>query len=197
MRILVLCDGGGPIGVGHVIRSLALAEASVAAGHSVVVAGHFEGAFVLRQLAAAPVEVVQLGSAAVAGPDPTLELIQRCEPDVLHVDSYDVAGWVMGSFVLSNMEDGSFGRRPADVVIDPTIGAELSPRPDDGSTVLLRGSRYTPVRQRARGMTGWSPPVPRWVWVGPSSAGVTSAGVTCAGVTSAGMRLPWTCSGGR
>ena len=148
MRVLVLCDGGGPIGVGHVIRSLALAEASVAAGHSVVVAGHFEGSFVQRQLAEAPVEVVQLGSAAVAGPDPTLELVRRFEPDVLHVDSYDVAGWVMGSFILSNMEDGSFGRRPADVVIDPTIGAELSPRPDDGSTLLLRGSRYTPIRQR-------------------------------------------------
>ena len=148
MRILVLCDGGGPLGVGHVIRSLALAEASVAAGHTVVVAGHFEGAFVRGQLALAPVEVVQLGSAAVAGPDPTLELVQRFEPDVLHVDSYDVAGWFMGSFVLSNMEDGSFGRRPADVVIDPTLGAELSPRPDDGSTVLLRGSRYTPIRQR-------------------------------------------------
>ena len=60
MRILVLCDGGGPLGVGHVIRSLALAEASVAAGHTVVVAGHFEGAFVRGQLALAPVEVVQL-----------------------------------------------------------------------------------------------------------------------------------------
>ena len=62
MRVLVLCDGGGSIGVGHVIRSLALAEASVAAGHSVVVAGHFEGSFVQRQLAEAPVEVVQLGA---------------------------------------------------------------------------------------------------------------------------------------
>ena len=153
MRILVLCDGGGPIGVGHVIRSLALAEASVAAGHSVVVAGHFEGDFLQGQLAAAPVEVVQL-QAPVGGPtldavgESLLELIQRCEPDVLHVDSYELPGWLMGSFILSNMEDGSFGRRPADVVIDPTIGAELSPRPDDGSTLLLRGSRYTPIRRR-------------------------------------------------
>jgi spore coat polysaccharide biosynthesis predicted glycosyltransferase SpsG/RimJ/RimL family protein N-acetyltransferase len=149
MRVLVLCDGGGPIGVGHVIRSLALAEASVAAGHSVVVAGNFEGSFVQRQLASAPVEVVQLAARLPeARPEPLLELIGRFRPEVLHVDSYDVASWVMGSFILSNMEDGSFGRRPADVVIDPTIGAELSPRPDDGSTLLLRGSRYTPIRRR-------------------------------------------------
>ena len=171
MRVLVLCDGGGPIGVGHVIRSLALAEASVAAGHSVVVAGHFEGSFVQGQLAEAPVEVVQLAAPMADGDlQPIIDLVRRLRPDVLHVDSYEAPGLLgelvespgvqpgfgilalggeaAGNVVLSNMEDGSFGRRPADVVIDPTIGAELSPRPDDGSTLLLRGSRYTPIRQR-------------------------------------------------
>ena len=171
MQILVLCDGGGPLGVGHVIRSLALAEASVAAGHSVVVAGHFEGSFVRGQLALAPVEVVQL-AAPMADDDrqPIVDLVRTLAPDVLHVDSYEaprllgglvespgvqpgfgilaLGGQAAGNVVLSNMEDGSFGRRPADVVIDPTIGAERSPRPDDGSTLLLRGSRYTPIRQR-------------------------------------------------
>jgi spore coat polysaccharide biosynthesis predicted glycosyltransferase SpsG/ribosomal protein S18 acetylase RimI-like enzyme len=171
MRVLVLCDGGGPIGVGHVIRSLALAEASVAAGHSVVVAGHFEGSFVQRQLADAPVEVVQL-DAPMAAVDlqPVIDLLRRVRPDVLHVDSYDapgrlgelvespgvqpgfgilaLGGEAAGNVVLSNMEDGSFGRRPADVVIDPTIGAELTPRPDDRSRLLLRGSRFAPIRQR-------------------------------------------------
>ena len=171
MRILVLCDGGGPLGVGHVIRSLALAEASVAAGHSVVVAGHFGGSFVRGQLALAPVEVVQLAATMADGDlQPILDLVRTLRPDVLHVDSYEAPGLLgelvespgvepgfgilalggqpAGNVVLSNMEDGSFGRRPADVVIDPTIGAELSPRPDDGSTLLLRGSRYTPIRQR-------------------------------------------------
>jgi spore coat polysaccharide biosynthesis predicted glycosyltransferase SpsG/GNAT superfamily N-acetyltransferase len=171
MRILVLCDGGGPIGVGHVIRSLALAEASVAAGHSVVVAGHFEGSFVRGQLALAPVEVVQLAAPMTDGDlQPIVDLVRTLAPDVLHVDSYEapgllgelvespgvepgfgilaLGGQAAGNVVLSNMEDGSFGRRPAGVVIDPTIGAELSPRPDDGSTLFLRGSRYMPIRQR-------------------------------------------------
>jgi spore coat polysaccharide biosynthesis predicted glycosyltransferase SpsG len=149
MRVLLRCDGGGPLGVGHVIRSLALAEAAVAAGHEVVVAGHFEGSFLQAQLTAAPVEIVEVPAQAPdVGSDPILALIQRFGPDVVHLDGYDLSRWLMGSFVLSNMEDGSFGRRPADVVIDPTMGAELSPRPDDGSTLLLRGSRYTPIRQR-------------------------------------------------
>jgi len=171
MRILVLCDGGGPLGVGHVIRSLALAEASVAAGHSVVVAGHFEGDFLQGQLAAAPVEVVQLAAPMADGDlQPIVDLVRTLRPDVLHVDSYEapgllgelveppgiepgfgilaLGGQAAGNVVLSNMEDGAFGRRPADVVIDATIGAEHSPRPDDGSTLLLRGSRYTPIRQR-------------------------------------------------
>jgi spore coat polysaccharide biosynthesis predicted glycosyltransferase SpsG/L-amino acid N-acyltransferase YncA len=157
MRVLVLCDGGGPLGVGHVIRSLALAEAAVAAGHQVVVAGQFEGPFLLGQLEAAPVEVLPLG-APVAGGDPqqVIALVGRARPAVLHVDSYGalerlgeiVASAGFGDLLLSNMEDGTFGRRPADVVVDPTLGAEHSHRPQDGSTWLLRGSRYTPVRQR-------------------------------------------------
>jgi spore coat polysaccharide biosynthesis predicted glycosyltransferase SpsG len=160
MRVLLRCDGGGPLGIGHVMRSLALAEAAVAAGHDVVVAGDFEGSFLAGQISVAPVEVVQIPPAGGADPQPLIDLVRRLRPDVLHVDSYEASGElpelvasadveaVVSDLVLSNMEDGTFGRRPADVVVDPTFGAELSPRPDDGSTWLLRGSRYTPVRQR-------------------------------------------------
>ena len=152
MRVLLRCDGGGSLGVGHVMRSLALAEAAVAAGHEVLVAGRFEGAFLERQLRAAPVEVVRLASPSPGGgqgPGSGLpEPLERFLPDVVHIDSYDLSGWLPGSFVLSNIEDGTFGRRRADVVVDPTFGAELSPRPQDGSGWLLRGSRYTPVRRR-------------------------------------------------
>src|SRR5665647_2738922 len=164
MRVLLRCDGGGSLGVGHVMRSLALAEAAVVAGHDVVVAGQFEGPLLQGRLAAAPVEVVQLAAFTVEGDQQqVIDLVRRLRPDVLHVDSYlasdrlrelvacagvETAGSSMGSIVMSNMEDGTFGRRPADVVVDPTFGAELSARPQDGSTWLLRGSRYTPVRQR-------------------------------------------------
>jgi spore coat polysaccharide biosynthesis predicted glycosyltransferase SpsG len=168
MRILLHCNGGGSLGVGHVMRSLALAEAGVAAGHDVVVAGRFEGTFLQGQLAAAPVEVMEMPAlltSAESEPDDLVELVRRLRPDVLHVDSYQasarlrdlaasagveagVPATVLGNIVVSNIEDGTFGRRPADVVVDPTLGAELSPRPDDGSTWLLLGSRYSPLRRR-------------------------------------------------
>jgi spore coat polysaccharide biosynthesis predicted glycosyltransferase SpsG/GNAT superfamily N-acetyltransferase len=156
MRVLLRCDGGGPLGVGHVIRSLALAEAAVAAGHDVLVAGKFEGSFLAGQLSSAPVKVVPLGGRLPGdGPRSLTDLVERVRPDVVHVDSYEAVfgeapmrDEVFGDVVLSNVEDGTFGRRPADVVVDPTLGSELSPRPDDGSTWLLRGSRYMPVRRR-------------------------------------------------
>jgi spore coat polysaccharide biosynthesis predicted glycosyltransferase SpsG/GNAT superfamily N-acetyltransferase len=154
MRVLLRCDGGGSLGVGHVIRSLALAEAAVAAGHRVLVAGRFEGSFLQGQLEAAPVEVVPfLASPADGETDQLIELVRRVRPDVLHVDSYPASERIRELLadegpILSNVEDGRFGRRPADVVVDPTLCAELSVRPDDGSGWLLRGSRYTPVRRR-------------------------------------------------
>jgi spore coat polysaccharide biosynthesis predicted glycosyltransferase SpsG/GNAT superfamily N-acetyltransferase len=156
MRVLLGCDGGGTLGVGHVMRSLALAEAAVAAGHDVVVAGHFEGSFLLAQLAAAPVQVLPLPVRMAEGDlQAFLDVVGRLRPDVVHVDSYaasaQLAELVAASgaqALVSNMEDGTFGRRPAEVVIDPTLGAERSVRSQDGATWLLRGSRYTPLRRQ-------------------------------------------------
>jgi spore coat polysaccharide biosynthesis predicted glycosyltransferase SpsG/GNAT superfamily N-acetyltransferase len=154
MRVLLRCDGGGSLGVGHVIRSLALAEEAAAAGHQVVVAGRFEGSFLQDQLAAAPVEVTPFVALQADDELPQLiELVRRVRPDVLHVDSYPASERIRElsaaeGTILSNVEDGVFGRRPADVVVDPTFGAEVSARPEDGSGWLLRGSRYTPVRRR-------------------------------------------------
>jgi spore coat polysaccharide biosynthesis predicted glycosyltransferase SpsG/ribosomal protein S18 acetylase RimI-like enzyme len=197
VRVLMLCDGGGPLGVGHVIRSLALAEAAAAAGHQVEVAGQFGGSFLLGQLAAAPVELTSLGT-PVAGSDPqqVIDLVRRRRPDVLHVDSYgapDRLRELAAPAVLSNMEDGTFGRRPADVVIDPTFGAELSQRPEDGSTWLLRGSRFTPVRRRvvdarraAAGAASADEPVPGQV---ARSVLVVMGGTDPVGLAPVAIRL--------
>jgi spore coat polysaccharide biosynthesis predicted glycosyltransferase SpsG len=144
------------MGVGHVMRSLALAEAAVVAGHTVVVAGHFEGSFLRRQIEGLPVEVSHL-STWMTDDDmrPLIDLVARVRPDVLHVDSYAASAQLRElvasagfRVTVSNMEDGEFGRRPADVVVDPTYGADRVTRPGDGSTWLARGSRYTPVRRR-------------------------------------------------
>jgi RimJ/RimL family protein N-acetyltransferase len=60
--------------------------------------------------------------------------------------------------VLSRVEDGVFGRGDADVVVDPTLGAERESRLADGASLLLRGSRYAPLRHRVTDLRG------SWRW---------------------------------
>lgn len=147
MRILIHCNGGPAVGMGHVVRSLALAEEAVASGHDVTLAGDFSGNFVLRQLEAAPVTVRQIARNDRAA---LVRAVEESRPDVLHFDTYDelvgdAAALAPESFI-SNMEDGAFGRRPADVVIDPNFGAELQPAMVQPGRAHLRGARYAPLR---------------------------------------------------
>ena len=83
-----------------------------------------------------------LGIDVVADPTPAAY-------DVVHLDTYgpdgdDMSARVAGQALLSNLEDGEFGRRRADVVVDPNVGAERTGR--DAGPVLLRGSRWAAVR---------------------------------------------------
>ncbi|MGH8968572.1 MAG: GNAT family N-acetyltransferase [Actinomycetes bacterium] len=143
MRILIHCHGGPAIGVGHVFRAASLAESAVRRGHHVDFSGTFTGSLVTDRLRADGVEVVG---------DPQLTAY-----DVVHVDTYrpdgdDLAARAEGVALLSNIEDGEFGRRPADLVIDPNLGAEGTRR--DVGPVLLRGSRWAPLRRAVAAMAG-------------------------------------------
>lgn len=136
MRILIQCHGGPAVGLGHVARAAALAEVAVGLGHHVDFSGTFDGQLVRDRLRSIPVDVVA---------DPRL-----ADYDVVHVDTYladgdDVAALAAGVAFVSNLEDGEFGRRPADLVVDPNLGAENTPR--EAGPVLLRGSRWALVRR--------------------------------------------------
>lgn len=140
LHVVFLTAGSPATGAGHVVRSLALADEAARAGHHVTFAGRFEGAFVRGQLEAAGVEVV--------GP----EGLVSGSADVVHVDSYhlDVTPADLsasGARLVSNVEDGPFGRRPAGLTIDPTLGAESVARPG-GPGVVCRGARFAPLRRR-------------------------------------------------
>jgi len=135
MRILLHCNGGAATGVGHVMRALALAEEAIAAGHSVTVVGNMDGEFVRRQVDAAGVDLVAVDRDVNAA---CRRLVQDLHSDVVHVDSYDSdlrpATWLGAAArpLLSNVEDGAFGRRDADLVVgdrglhrDPRLGHRL------------------------------------------------------------------------
>lgn len=126
-RLLLRADASPSIGVGHLSRCVALAAAARSRGWDVAVWGSVtSGEWLLGDLPVLP----------DGGP-----------ADVVVVDHYGLAGLESDAVVVS-FEDGSFGRRRADVVVDANL--TWSPRPDDGSPVVLRGPAYAPLRAEVR-----------------------------------------------
>ena len=155
MRVLLRCDSTKAQGLGHVIRTMALAEAALAAGHSVQFSGEVEspvGRALIEDLCSAIHPVPD-------GPEAVARLACEVGADLVHIDTYADQGDLVGELravgvLLSSMEDGSFGRRPADLVIDPSPGAELGYRPGDGSYRLFRGAGAIPIRRSIRELDG-------------------------------------------
>lgn len=147
--VLLRADATEEGGAGHVVRALAVAEAVRDSGGDVVLCGRVDTPLARRLVGAAGIEVVApVPAARVAA------LAAAVGADVVHVDHYgaDVVplgrGWAGEGVLVSSIEDGVFGRRPADLVVDPTPGS--APRPDDGSGTVLRGVRFAPMRGLVR-----------------------------------------------
>jgi spore coat polysaccharide biosynthesis predicted glycosyltransferase SpsG/RimJ/RimL family protein N-acetyltransferase len=166
--LLLRADGGATIGVGHLSRCLAFAEAAVARGWRTLFAGDLGGA---AWLAARFTELgVPLLPPAAFG---------EVDADVVLVDHYGLGELpeVRERARLVSLEDGHWGRRAADIVVDSSLA--LSARRPDGSPVLLAGPRFAPVRgdvrvARRSGFTAGDPP--RVVVVmGGGAAGATVA----------------------
>lgn len=159
MRVLLRCDGGPGVGVGHVMRSLALAEEATSRGHEVSLAGIVEGDLLTRAVAGSGLFVHPVaGRLGDSGDLPDRAVWDT--HDVVHVDSYTVSSAVRESLgtgpVLSVMHDGHDGRRSADLAIDPTLGAEATPAPEDAAW-SVRGGRWVPLRPAIRRLSGRHP----------------------------------------
>ena len=127
MHVLLRCDATTSGGVGHLVRCIALAEEVQARGGRVTVSGRFTVPLAEDLLDSLGADVVGPASdAAELG-----ALARGVGADVVHVDHYGLGADLWGPVrasgtVLSSIEDGGFGRRPADVVVDPTLGAEAT-----------------------------------------------------------------------
>ncbi len=163
MRLVISAAGGRTVGAGHVMRSMAVAEAAVAVGHAVVLAAD------LADLCWVEPWVCELGLELVA---PTRDVASLARlagsrgAEAVLVDSYGIGEAVeavhdAGS-LLASFEDGEHGRREADIVIDYQLEAQAEVRPHDGSTTILRGVAFAPIRAQVRALaSGLSPPLAR------------------------------------
>ncbi|NIJ14599.1 spore coat polysaccharide biosynthesis predicted glycosyltransferase SpsG [Saccharomonospora amisosensis] len=140
MKLLLRADASPAAGAGHVARMVALAEEADSRGWQVAFSGRLEGAGWLRS---------RLEELAVTWLAPTPELAESKGFDAVVVDHYglgEVSDRVnYGGALLVSFEDGAFGRRRADIVVD--CGFEPTARPDDGSSTVLTGVEYAPLRR--------------------------------------------------
>lgn len=122
---------GADAGAGHLVRCLAVAQGAVARGWPVTLTPGADIGWLATEFAALGVRT-------------RTEL--PADADAVLVDTYqDVT---VRAPVLVSVEDGTFGRRRADIVVDQNL--DPGPRPDDGSPVLLRGPRYALLRRSVR-----------------------------------------------
>jgi len=137
--LLLRADARPSLGVGHLSRCVALAEAAVARGWRVFFAGEVVGADWLAERLVA-IGVPMLPAAPLAP--------QAVEvgADVVLVDHYELGEQpeVREVARLVSLEDGHFGRRAADVVVDANL--YTVPRPADGTPVVLAGPRFAALR---------------------------------------------------
>ncbi len=125
--LLLRADATPATGVGHLSRCVALATAARSRGWDVALCGTFAAGQWL------------IGS---------LPVVSALEPaDAVVVDHYGIGEFGFDGLVVS-MEDGEYGRRRADIVVDANLYE--TPRQDDGTPVVLRGPAYAPLRAEIR-----------------------------------------------
>ncbi len=186
--VLVCCDVGPELGVGHLMRCLALAEELVARGHAVTFAADAASVPWTREL----LRVRGLGLVPPpADPAAAAALVARLEARLVVVDTYRLPWPTRHALrsaapVLVAVVDGPAGGASsgpvdpvtgvgweADVEVDQNLGGPTG-RDVVGRTVRLRGPAYALLRDEVRAAAASSvEPVPSSVepveTTGPSS----------------------------
>lgn len=166
MRLLLRADASGRMGTGHLMRSLALAQAWSDAGGTCVLATCAEGPLAerLREECGA---VIPLGEAPGSPADAarTAELAQREEAgwvvlDGYHfLDPYERAVRGSGARILAFDDYGHARHAQADLVVNPNAYASEDEYRGRGTTCdLLLGSRYVVLRREFARFRSWQRP---------------------------------------
>ncbi|TFD81601.1 GNAT family N-acetyltransferase [Cryobacterium sp. Sr8] len=151
MHLLIRCDASKGEGVGHLVRSMALVEEAASRGWQVTLSGDIDVPFGREFLERLGVRQVP----AVWTAEGLTSMAQDLGVDLIHIDHYDLVGDFRivinkAGVLLSSLEDGGYGRRAADLVIDPSPVAAERYRPSDGSGRLMLGAAAVPLRPLVR-----------------------------------------------
>ncbi|OIJ28647.1 hypothetical protein UG56_002180 [Nocardioides luteus] len=134
-RVVMVCDAGPDVGIGHVMRCLALGEELVARGVRVVMVADLDRVpWAAEQVRRRGIEI------APPGPDDVCGVLARLEPSSVVVDSYLLPASVYADlrdrWPLLALTDGDPRGRVADLYLDQNLGAETS------AWTLPEGSRH-------------------------------------------------------
>lgn len=150
--VLVRCDVGTTLGIGHLMRCVALCEELLARGLRVLFCADVaEVPLARRQLEARGIAHVP----AVHGDAAHARLVREVAPSLVVVDSYVLppstydAMRGLGAPLLAFV-DGELGGRVADLYLDQNIGAELDRPVLPPGAVRLAGLRYALMRDEVR-----------------------------------------------
>ena len=128
LPVAMVCDAGPDVGIGHVMRCLALGEELVARGVRVVMVADLDRVpWVAEQVRRRGIEI------ASPGPDDVgdvRDVLARLEPSSVVVDSYLLPAAVYADlrerWPLLVLTDGDPRGRDADLYLDQNLGAEAS-----------------------------------------------------------------------
>jgi len=162
MRALLRFDASKDQGLGHLVRSMAIADAALAAGWDIEVCGDVQNAVGAAMIAERFLPV----HPAPTGPGALAQLAASRGAALVHVDSYQPQGSLRealgeADIRLSSMEDGINGRRAADLVLDPSPASASSYRASDGSFRMLRGAEAIPLRELILALRTTQVPAPQ------------------------------------
>lgn len=155
MRALFHCNAGLSFGMGHLMRCLAIAAQAHERGWDVALVGDLSESAMDHARSAVP--SLTIHSTPRNAPESELDAWGKdFAPDVIHLDSYweIPTSLTTATALLSNMQDGAFGVRAADLAIDANLGADEWFDSPDLSRAHLVGVDVAAIRTQVSSRRG-------------------------------------------